>query len=221
MLCEICYTVFQGCEESGDYDCPKCSMGFSHPHIPEKVYESVLTKQDFARRYKLGEFGNASPTFNTPDELRSCNEHSERFHLRNRVTPMGATYYDLDYFEALKKWIRVGNPDDWYVSMMAPTQDTIIQGELTYDGAWSELQLRYTTVKKPMRDALRQKELHLGRESHIRLLLQSVMCVNSYEWLWELFRRYPEHSIEFSTYSRPWGTLSPLFNTVFWEVRKY
>jgi hypothetical protein len=52
-------------------------------------------------------------------------------------------------------------------------------------------------------------------------LIKQHLCPNSQEWLEMLLERYLEHVIEFSTYSRKWGTLWPSYNTVFWEVRAY
>jgi hypothetical protein len=100
---------------------------------------------------------------------------------------------------------------------MAPTEETIFQGEVMW-GLWG-LELTYTTVALPMRDAL-LKETKLARGIIATFLLKHFLCPNSYEWLQVLLDYYPDHVVEFSTYSVNWGTL-PGYNTVFWEVRKY
>ena len=51
-------------------------------------------------------------------------------------------------------------------------------------------------------------------------LLRRYLCPNSYDWMMTLLDRYPDHIVEFNTYSVNWGVL-PGFNTAFWEVRLY
>src|SRR4029079_14257562 len=53
----------------------------------------VLTKGDFVQRYKQGEFGNASPTWNTFDEYLAAN-YSGQLHIRNRVAG-GPSWYNV------------------------------------------------------------------------------------------------------------------------------
>lgn len=191
--------------------------------------DPVLTKRDFVRRYAAGEFGNASPTWDTlsdweKDWLPSYVvpvDLSQRFHIRNRIAG-GATWYDLFMLDVPYVWHEVAlnsglSKSQLYISEMAPTDKTLIQGEVME--APQGLYLYYTQVKKPMRDALKQESK--GVDGLLAFgLLKQYMCANSIDWLYHLLREYPEHVIEFSTFSTNWGTL-PRFNTVFWEVRKY
>jgi len=98
------------------------------------------------------------------------------------------------------------NPDDCLV----------IQGEAyrSHRG----IELRYSYAKAKMRIALEQSE----RNAHglkARLILKDRMPNADFEWLEELFDLYPDHVVEFSTWSVPFGAWGR--NTVFWEVRKY
>ena len=196
----------------------------------------VLTKKDFVKRYAEGEFGNASPTW---DDFASwhrdcCYEgtHSVKksreglYHIRNRVAgaetwydiPAGAPIGDSNlwrcwYEVATKKY----KPPQLYISMMAPTEKTLFQGEVMR-GLWG-LELLYTTVAKPMRDALAERCARV-RGIIAVTLLKHFLCPNSYEWLQHLLETYPDHVVEFSTYSTNWGTV-PGYNTVYWECRKY
>jgi hypothetical protein len=183
----------------------------------DNVWQPVLTKMDFARRYRLGEFGNASPTWDSLEEFRRHQGAREQlYHLRNRVAG-GATYYNCTAYEVLRDWGRQADPKMWYCSEMAPTSSTILQGEVLESA--EGLRLYYSHVRQPMRQALEQGGREL-RDFRALMTLRHYLCQNSQEWLRVLLDRYPEHVVEFSTYSRQWGTI-PGYNTVFWEVRKY
>jgi hypothetical protein len=178
---------------------------------------SVNSKPDFARRYKAGEFGNGSPTWDTAQEFRRSG-YRGIVHLRNRVAG-GETYYNKSPEELLFIWGAVRDPAAWYCSAMAPhTEYGTWQGELVETA--QGLELCWTSAKQPMRQAMAHYQ---GTDYGLPVVmaLRRWMCPNSLEWTYELLRRYPGHVIEFSCFSRPWGTLYPKFNTVFWEVRKY
>jgi hypothetical protein len=104
-----------------------------------------------------------------------------------------------------------------YFSAMAPTEKTVIQGEViqTENG----LVLSFSQLALPMREAL-SKGSFVCTGVKANWMLQYHLCPNSWEWVNVLLDRYHGHVIEFSTYSTEWGTL-PGFNTVFWEVRNY
>lgn len=186
----------------------------------------VLTKTDFARRYKSGEFGNGSPTWDNPTEflLGGVGEALDQlYHLRNRVKG-GPTYYDLERRELLRLWGSIANPDSYYVSAMCPTHLTIIQGEVSqvaYGESYKPagIGLYYSTVAKPMRAALEEDARQVYGIEAVTIL-RHYFNARSYEWLQVLFDRYPGHVVEFTTLSTCWGTL-PGFNVIFWEVRNY
>lgn len=192
------------------------------------VYPPVLTKQNFTERYARGEFGNASPTWHTLRDFLDSEADPYRtyYHLRNR-TAGGETHYNLDVFQVIDLWKSwpVDEQENWYCSAMCPTYKTIIQGEVIqgsygfdrFGGAG--LELLYSRVAKPMREALAEKS---ERASGIiaASLLRQHLCSNSWEWLNALLENYPGHVIEFTTLSTNWGTI-PGYNTLFWEVRSY
>ena len=109
------------------------------------------------------------------------------------------------------------DPSLLYISAMAPTEKQVLQGEVPR-GLWG-LDLLYTTVARPMREALQVASRSVGGIIAVSLL-QQYLCPNSYDWLMHLLDSYPGHVVEFSTYSVEWGTV-PGYNTVFWEVRRY
>lgn len=185
----------------------------------------VLSKQDFVERYIAGEFGNRSPTWETP--VRFLKEFPLRhetwnrlFHLRNRVAG-GPTYYNVPNHHMGEMLEQLEDKDvdltQFYVSEMAPTKSTILQGEVVRDVGG--LQLTWSTLAKPMRNALYEE----SRFSHgltANLILQTYLDPTSYDWIQELFDLYPDHVVEFSTYDHCWGAV-PSRNTVIWEVRLY
>jgi len=184
-----------------------------------REFKPVLTKRDFTERYAAGEFGNHSPTWHTLNDfmLSLDGKWDEKlYHLRNRVAG-GETYYNIAGLEAEFLWKKQSNQTDFYVSEMAPTEKTIIQGELMR--STNGLYLHYSMEPRPMREALSLRSYHIyGIMADS--ILRHYMDPQSYEWTMELLNRYPDHVVEFSTYSIEWGTV-PGYNTVWWEVRKY
>lgn len=190
------------------------------------TFKSVDSKSDFVSRYSNGEFGNASPTWQNIDSFTADTtvDRNALFHIRNRVAG-GDTFYNLGYSSTIEKWsdlLTEKRAGSFYISQMCPTEKTILQGEVMQAFPGSEcygLQLHYTTVAKPMREALKERSegCHGLRALAI---LRLAMDNRSYEWLNVLLDRYPYHVIEFTSFSVKWGTI-PGWNTVFWEVRNY
>jgi len=196
----------------------------------------VLTKKDFVRRYAKGEFGNASPTwlnvshflrdnrtegfYLRGDSDRHPNYVERLFHIRNRVKG-GPTWYNVKARNVTVVWeqcLREGcDRKDLYISEMAPTERTTLQGELMYTDIG--LQLYGTKVKKPMRDALKEHAFTLPPITALAAM-RMYMDPISVDWIHILFERFPDHVVEFSVYNKSWGTV-PHVNTVIWEVRKY
>lgn len=193
----------------------------------------VLTKRDFVRRYQAGEFGNASPTWNTYQDwykyvnfLMSDKEYEgpswglKFYHLRNRIAG-GPTWYNVSgieleraYYDLLKQGV---NEPNIYVSEMAPTHLTLFQGEVKR--TTRHLDLYYSTYVAPMREALAKQSRQVYGILAVTLL-KYYLDQPSYEWLNYLLDTYEDHVVEFSTYSQCWGTV-PGMNSVFWEVRLY
>lgn len=194
----------------------------------EPVWKPVLTKANFTIRYFNGEFGNRSPTWLHPNEFAMLQIHEtdgNLYHLRNRIAG-GGTHYKQTWEQALNLWWSKPDPDTWYCSMQIPPEveaSILIQGEVMQAPPHSGmcgLALYYSTVAKPMREALALKSNQVSGIM-VKALLETNLCPNSYDWLNELLCRYPYHVVEFSAYSKKWGTLYPDYNTVFWEVRNY
>lgn len=185
------------------------------------MYNSVKTKKDFVKRYAKGEFGNAAPTWFNLHQFQAFGErfHNQLIHIRNRVAE-GKTWYNVLPKNLPTMWERAVSEcgfHNLYLSAMAPTECTLIQGEVQVS-VWG-LDLYYTCVKLPMRDALAEWSNSVNGIMAYSLL-QDYLCQRSYEWLGYLLEEYSNHVVEFSTYSKQWGTVDG-YNTVFWEVRNY
>lgn len=183
----------------------------------------VLTKKDFVERYACGEFGNASPTWQTFEEWYDSTFPSwyryrpnELFHLRNRIAG-GETIYDSKWGQLYEEWAKRHFSRNWYCSAMCPHQHNVLQGNvlLTPQG----LYLNYTRAPGPYREAFSVESKHATGIMAVCLLRQALNPV-SYDWLQVLLERYPDHVVEFTALSVEWGTL-PGYNTLFWEVRNY
>jgi len=179
---------------------------------------AVRSKRNFVERYQRGEFGNRSPTWN---DLTEClaSGYTGLVHIRNRVRG-GATWYDVPHGglqDAWKHAVDKCGKIHLYISAMAPTDRTVLQGEVQQ--GYHGLDLYYTTVAQPMRQALATSSRQV-RGIMASWLLRYHLCPNSHDWLLYLLDAYPNHVVEFSAYERPWGTV-PGHNTVFWEVRQY
>ena len=175
----------------------------------------VLTKRDFTIRYQKGEFGNRTETYHTITELNNQGSSFKLYHLRNRIAG-GTTYYNISWFEAIYLWEKQENMNNWYCSKMAPTEHTTFQGEVMESS--QGLSLFYSTVTKPMRDALKEKSEQCFGLCAIMKFRQYLDPVDL-DWIMILLERYKNHVVEFSTYSCKCGTLNR--RTIIWEVRNY
>ena len=176
----------------------------------------VLTKKDFVRRYKSGEFGNASPSWEAREIALITPRPGALYHLRNK-TVAGKTHYNLSWKQLNTAVSRLVNKQNWYISEMAPHESTIIQGET--QRSIGGLYLRYTFDKRPMRDAWQYHEAHAYNLT-AQQILADYLDQQSFEHLRDLLEYYVGHIIEFSTFGVEWGTV-PGFRTVIWEVRRY
>lgn len=179
----------------------------------------VLSKADFVRRFQLGEFGNKTQNWDTYDEFQQSG-YRGLVHIRNRVA--GAkTWYNVpacDVFYEMRQIIAHGEAEEknLYLAAMAPTAETVIQGEV-FRGT-DGLSLYYSTVAKPMRDSL----LEGGKQVcglRAKLLLEHYLDAVDYEWIQDLLDRYDSHVVEFSCYNCLTGSLKR--RMIIWEVRNY
>lgn len=183
----------------------------------------VKSKQDFVRRYLLREFGNCSPSWGTLEQWLTNlynRPTNDRFHIRKRIPWVLGDYTDQTPVMLIRNWRDLAHEygeQNLYISTMAPEEKKIFQGEVAL-GPWGYY-LYYNTYALPMRQGM-ALITYSAQGLRAKLLLDHYLCPNSREWLDYLLESYPNHVVEFSTYSVEWGTL-PGYNTLFWEVRQY
>lgn len=178
----------------------------------------VRSKREMVPLYTRGCFGNHSPTWLDPYLFQQEAPRGSLYHLRNGAVAGGVTYYKQRQEEAFCRWTKQPRLEDWYCSMQVPyavEQSLLLQGEVFRDTFG--LRLFYSTVKKPMRDALVEYSRDVSGIM-ARLLIAEAMDPSSYDDLQTLLDEYDGHIVEFSSYSVCWGTV-PNRNTIFWEVR--
>lgn len=184
------------------------------------TYLPVLSKADFVRRFVAGEFGNKGPNWHTLEDFLTSG-YTGLVHIRSRLSA-GKGKYNVPTANVAQETSNF-SPGSYYLAGMAPHHCNLIQGEIqsvALPRAKSGYYLRYSCAPDvAMRDAF---AMGISEANGIIAvsLLQQYLCPNSMEWLYTLLRRYHGHVVEFSCFSRNWGTL-PNFNTVFWEVRNY
>lgn len=103
------------------------------------------------------------------------------------------------------------------VSEAAPDEYIVAQGEVCrHIGG---LEMRYSTLKTAMRNALPVSQHHASG-LRAKMLIEHWMSPSSLNDLNELLDTYPDAVIEFSIYSIELGSC-PHRNTLIWEVRNY
>lgn len=176
----------------------------------------VLTKSNFVYRYQQGEFGNHAPTWLTLQDFM-LSKYPGLVHLRNRVAG-GQTFYNLHPKHAESVWLHAEAQSQWYCSAMAPHRFNLFQGEL-HDGIWGWNLYGSFAKGLPMRDAL-AKSGRSYSHTQAKAIIDRFFNSASKAWIEYLLDTYPKHVIEFSAFSKCWGTV-PGENVVIWEVRLY
>lgn len=126
--------------------------------------------------------------------------------------------YDLTVYQACQRGIqaiRDGiSPLDILVDEQAPDDVSVLKGEVM-------LSERHYELRYDMTPGLRMRQAypimkHLHGLPALRLI-KSVMDAPSWDMLNDIFRRYPDAHVEFTSYARTVGLFG--WNTLFWEVR--
>lgn len=195
----------------------------------------VKSKQEFVRRFQTGEFGNRPPTWDSVSEWAEWYQSKypisyvsstdyrllPTFHLRNRKTA-GPTRYGLRGDQLLAIANESMYQTGYYVSQMCPHEDQTIQGEVRLSPhGRGGLELFYTSVRLPMREALDMKSVTI-QGLQAELVIRKSMSAGDTDWIKELLQEYPDHTVEFTAFNRPWGSLADYgYRAVIWEVRAY
>lgn len=180
----------------------------------------ISDKTESIRRWQAGEFGNLLLSWPDLDAYKASG-YSGDVVLRYKGTggggwcAYGAPQENVD--ATVAQWLQEGaERGRIYVNESQSDEGLVIQGEVMRSADY--FSLRYSTLKKKMRDALAEDQKHVGGLSAV-LILRSCLDNASWEQLNHLFDVYPDSVIEFSTWDHPIGDMG--WNTVIWEVRNY
>jgi hypothetical protein len=181
----------------------------------------VLTKTDMYRRWNRGEFGNRLPWWPSVEAFEAAGSPADPVTLRYLEPDAPFLRYGVrraDVRRVLEELVAAGaDPRKVVVGQCSSVDDYLtFQAEVSREPGGYHV--RYTTIKKRMRDALREREEY-ATGLQAKLLLDHYLEPAPREWLDELFERYPGHVVEFSCWEKAEGDLG--WNTIFWEVRKY
>lgn len=116
-------------------------------------------------------------------------------------------------------WVAEGaDPKLFNLTPMMPDDKIVVQGEIARSEKFGWI-FRVSKMKRPMNVSLGIDGQHHTGPGYW-MYLKEVMDSASYLELQDLFERYPDSTIEFSTYSINVGDC-PNRNTLIWEVRNY
>lgn len=175
---------------------------------------AIKRKSQMYELYHRGTFGNKNRNWLTLEDYLASDFHG-LVALRETGKVGGKCYYNLDRNGVLAHIPEF--PKGYNISEMLPSDKLLLQGEIQRDS--QGLYLFYSKALAPMRDALKQSPQH-ARGVAVTMILQHYLDPSSLEDIYSLLDNYPDHVIEFSTYSCKVGEI-PNRNTVIWEVRQY
>jgi hypothetical protein len=185
--------------------------------------ETINSKDAYYALYERGTFGNRPKTWNSLSEIVASG-HRDLVCMRYKTQLKGGagmTEYNLTLEEVpavIDEWKAKGAIEDRICfNESMPDPRLIIQGELMTDE--EHFTLHYSTVKKPMRLALREEQRN-AKGMVAMTLLRQAMWDTDYERMHLIFDRWPTGIVEFSTWECAVGD-HPGCNTIFWEVRNY
>lgn len=189
----------------------------------KKSYVAVRTRDDFLRRFKLGEFGNQTPFWPSLNAYLDDENgrNYQRLSIRNRIE-REASWEDVPRNELKEKWNlllmeNAAQARDLYVLAYPPIETIRIQGEVRV-GSANELMLTASYIAKPYEQAMAERSSLVSGLVADRILRQ-YLDWRSYDHLLILLDRYRGHTIRFQTFADHWGTV-PLFNTIYIDVRR-
>lgn len=170
--------------------------------------------------YHRGLFGNRLQTWVSLEDYYAS-EYTGQVVLRYKGSGGGLVAYDVARHEVssiVADWSLQGaRPQLITLNESAPDKNIILQGEVMRSVDYFEL--RYSQMKAPMRTALAQAPKHANGVNAL-ILLKTAMDPSSWDDLQELFDRFDDAVVEFSTWNHDIGNCA-FRNTVFWEVRHY
>ncbi len=183
----------------------------------------ILNKAECYALYEAGLFGNKAFTWNSYEEIIKSNWNGGVCMRSKKGVARREVRYNLkleNVPENIEQFKKLGISENMIgFNQSMPDEHLILQGEvMRYEkGLW----LLYSTVKKPMNQALAESKDEISGIEASKKLTDS-LSKESYTDLENLLKRFPTSVVEFSTYKIPVGNMADKNrNTVIWEVRNY
>jgi hypothetical protein len=179
-------------------------------------------KKQYFRLWNKGILGNKLRSWKTIEDIKKDNLGEDTYLVMRYLEPSTTTVKYKSTLLEIEKEIKHLISNGYYeeskfiFNEAAPDEKLLIQGEVML-GIYG-YNLTYSLLKLPMREALKQSVQYVNGLKTL-ILLEKYLEPNSIDNLKEILNKYPDHVIEFSTYSIVLGHLQQ--NTVIWEVRNY
>lgn len=195
--------------------------------VPANLTAPIRTKKEMYRLSQQGYLGNPPLVFPSPVEAVDwAYRHPGRELSLRSIRPcfplFRAHLSPRELVELYESYRRQGIlAETLIISESIRHEQVLIQGEVVevvIPSCIVSPRFEYSTLTTNMRDALSQERRCVWGLS-ARQLLRSYMDQKSWECLWELLARYPDHVLEITVCDRPVGRFR--WNTMFWEVRRY
>jgi hypothetical protein len=182
----------------------------------------INNKHQSIKLFSDGCFGNRLRYWDSIEELKK-NPPLENIVVMRYRGDWGGGFckYDVPLNEVesvIKEWESKGaDKNKIFFNETADQSKLLIQGELMEISG--QLYFLYSQLKEKMRIALRKDPNHaIGLK--VKMLLKGFLTPSSYDDLFTLLDTYPNHVIEFSTWSVCVGD-NQNRNTIIWEIRNY
>ncbi|MBR9705368.1 hypothetical protein GOV12_08190 [Candidatus Pacearchaeota archaeon] len=184
--------------------------------------KTIKNKQECYLLYNNGFFGNKVRTWDSYKQLLDSNYTGfVSMRSRGKIINRKKVHYNIlvkDIPEVLNQWKNENiNTTKISFSKTPPDNKLILQGEITQ--TQKGLFLLYSTLKKPMNQALKENEKFI-QGLRVNIILKEILTPPSYDDLMEILNLFPNDVIEFSCYETNLGNL-PYRNMIIWEVRGY
>ena len=173
-------------------------------------------KADNILALQEGWFGNAPRQWQTMDEVTRAGA-DESVVVRPRVAG-GRCWYEVNLAEWFLdcSWYDWFDHRDYYFNEPIQPKTVTLNAEITR--SHGELMMFYSQFPGHMRPALRHFGSHAcGLEA--LMIMRHCACDRGRQVIEDLMNEYPDHVIEFTCMTKPYGTLG--WKTVVWEVRNY
>lgn len=184
----------------------------------------VLSKTDWYRRSRLGEFGNVNPEWFTIREweqreiLRDCTHWGVR---HTRLAGFKGTALNVETEDVVDWIVRNGFGSDYQISpMIWVFGQPRFEGNVCRQDGEPGLLVEGNIDPAPGTWRLHMQKPRVWARTAGVLLLRHLLNGNSYDDLMELIDGYPDHVVELTALSSEFGTV-PGRNGIIWEVRRY